>query len=473
MIRAPSLRKRITEISIGAFILTAGMSIAVTFFYSQTRGTRTNHIIAKELSQNVRQQIEQVLPVFLLPEQKKGLGPILERFKSAEDLSDIQLVDADGSALPEPYSKCKVNGASASVCELPNSTVFVGIYPVNESGNIFGYLIKAKAQNLIWSSGEVFALISVFILVMAITFALTYFFVVRIFSKKIPASLDQLVRWIEADLEGQKTEVVSLPYKELEDLKEKISLVMDEHSKAREQAVVGQLISGVMHDIRTPLQSVVTAMHLLDRESSESPKRLSRLENLALMCRDNIPAIGDIIETTLDGGREIYVSRTNLDLLSTIDAALNLCEDLKHSHHVTVEHRHSGSLVAMHDSVQLGRVLHNLIKNAIEAAHKSNGSGVVRITSANIGNQISVRVEDNGAGLTGKPDRLFRAFQSSKLRGTGLGLFISKKIIEAHDGEISATQSLELGGACFEFQISSFVDKKRPVTAEALNETIA
>jgi signal transduction histidine kinase len=88
------------------------------------------------------------------------------------------------------------------------------------------------------------------------------------------------------------------------------------------------------------------------------------------------------------------------------------------------------------DHVQISRALHNILVNAIEAV--SVGSGVIRVCCVPNGPHVEISVEDNGCGMD--PDQLGHAFEpyftTKKFTGTGLGLFITRKVIEDHRGTI-------------------------------------
>ena len=206
-----------------------------------------------------------------------------------------------------------------------------------------------------------------------------------------------------------------------------------------------------MHDIRTPLQSVVTALHLLENVPVDSPKRLSRLENLASMCRDNIPLVGEIIETTLDMSREIHISPKDGNIVESIQSAITANRSICSLRKADVRYQGPDFVNAYHDSTQVTRVVANLVKNGIEAVDPkiANPELIVSIQEDQTAG-IIISVEDNGSGISGNPERIFRVFESSKIHGTGLGLHISKKIIEAHRGSINASNGSSLGGAKFD-----------------------
>ena len=228
-----------------------------------------------------------------------------------------------------------------------------------------------------------------------------------------------------------------------------------ESFRQRDQAVIGKLTSGIIHDIKTPLQSIVAAIYLLDTKGrANSNRRKEFLENLADRCKDNIPIIGEIIETTLDMNREIHISRQTQDLIGTIESAVKINQERCSHRDGEIKIAYNGSVVVAHDSVQLARVFDNLIKNGIESVDGYNKSPRIKITVVEKTDElISIKFEDNGPGIPRAPEEMFQVFQSSKTHGTGLGLHNSKKIVEAHKGKLTAASDSTLGGAKFEIHL--------------------
>ena len=105
------------------------------------------------------------------------------------------------------------------------------------------------------------------------------------------------------------------------------------------------------------------------------------------------------------------------------------------------------------DRVQIQQVLTNLMRNAIEAMRESATRELLVETSAPSDGMVRVEVSDTGTGI---PDevagRLFQPFVTSKSGGMGIGLSISKRIVEAHGGAISATRNRN-GGTTFAFTL--------------------
>jgi signal transduction histidine kinase len=111
----------------------------------------------------------------------------------------------------------------------------------------------------------------------------------------------------------------------------------------------------------------------------------------------------------------------------------------------------------MGDRVQLQQVMMNLIVNGIEAMKDVDGTRELAITSERADKQqLMVSVTDTGVGLPQGPDKIFDAFFTTKLHGTGMGLRISRSIIESHGGRLWAADNLPRG-ASFHITLPGFV----------------
>ena len=452
MNQTSTLGERVSQISIGTFIITIAIMLTSFILYSWKKSQIAEEHVIHELSVNLPAQINQFLPSFLLPEQKQGMSLIVERLIKSEDLHDAKIF-TNLKELGNRFSGCRMSPDQVTSCTSIDQNFTAIIAPLSESGQHFGYLFKAKKNISPASMRDVLQVAGLIVLCLGVVFVGVYIFISRLLSRTLPTSLDNLVRWIEADLKGEKLEHADLPFKELEDLKTKISEVMERYNNSRDQAIIGQLTSGIMHDIKTPLQSMVAAMYLVDEQEKETPKRYSRLENAHLMSQMNLPLICNIIETTLDGSRTIKIHKKTTDISSTIQNSISLSLEMAKLQSVTLEQQIDQSAVALHDEVQFTRVVQNLVKNAIESAAESHGQKLVRISTANSEKGVLLTVEDSGSGFNVTSDKVFKAFRTTKVRGTGLGLVITKKIVDAHGGSISVKSSLDLGGAMLEVLI--------------------
>jgi len=241
---------------------------------------------------------------------------------------------------------------------------------------------------------------------------------------------------------------------EIKDLSSRLSQSFEK----QEQAIFGQLARGVVHDVKTLLHSVMAAMELVLEVPEDSEKRKTRLESLLRAASLNLPKMKKIIELTLDGSREIPVRLKTDDLNFTIQSSINSNQALADSRKVKIVFdSEAQKLIAAHDSIQLERAFTNLIKNGIESfdTKKTNSDNVVLIQSKSDKGKIYISVEDSGPGLPFKPEQAFKPLRSTKAHGSGLGLFVSRKIIESHRGALTAGTSEKLSGAKFMVTLES------------------
>lgn len=248
--------------------------------------------------------------------------------------------------------------------------------------------------------------------------------------------------------------------KEIKDISDRLSSSFEN----REQAVFGQIARGVIHDVRTLLHSVLSATSLVREQEIGSDKRTLRLETLYRACDVNLSKINELVDLTLDGSRDITVKPRQSNIIDTVQSAIKTNETLCKSKNVKVEISSAADLLVAHDPVQLERVFTNLIKNAIESCAEKPESGNVFITASinNAENIATVTVHDSGTGLPSMPDKVFRLLKSTKTHGSGLGLVVSRKIVEAHGGELIPGHSNKLKGAQFEVRLPIITPEVRP-----------
>jgi two-component system, LuxR family, sensor kinase FixL len=119
------------------------------------------------------------------------------------------------------------------------------------------------------------------------------------------------------------------------------------------------------------------------------------------------------------------------------DIVARLIDDaLRHGVHIQLRAPRTPLLTA--DRVQIGQVLVNLIRNALDATAGSNEARKsVRVNLRDVGDAVEVAVEDDGLGVSPElAERLFEPFQTTKRGGMGLGLWLSRELVVAHGGRI-------------------------------------
>ncbi|MDX0309509.1 sensor histidine kinase FixL, partial [Sinorhizobium meliloti] len=119
-----------------------------------------------------------------------------------------------------------------------------------------------------------------------------------------------------------------------------------------------------------------------------------------------------------------------------------------------------GAEMVLVDRIQVQQVLINLMRNAIEAMrHVDRRELTIRTMPADPG-EVAVVVEDTGGGIPEEvAGQLFKPFVTTKASGMGIGLSISKRIVEAHGGEMTVSKN-EAGGATFRFTLPAYLDER-------------
>jgi signal transduction histidine kinase len=213
-----------------------------------------------------------------------------------------------------------------------------------------------------------------------------------------------------------------------------------EMMRAGHLAVAGQLAASVAHEVRNPLATIKVLVEGALRTKNTSP--LSR-EELTVM-HGEIARLERSVKDYLDFARPSEPNRSFGDLRKVVDQAAALLQSTARRQSVvlTVDYPSQPVWVKV-DHDQLRAVLVNLLLNAIDAMPKG---GPLRVALDATTQQIKLAIEDAGTGI--QPHilkRLFAPFVTSKPSGTGLGLCISKQIVESHGGRITAANRIEAG----------------------------
>ncbi len=359
---------------------------------------------------------------------------LADMFKSELSIERIQILD-----------KWPASCGDQSTCSISSSDT-ANRYTRIETryGNYI--LFASIATPSLWSDLELGSLWWVVLAILALSLAGVL--IQRAITKKY--IVDPISRLVD---NTTSSEAIPSHYpQEIEQLATELSKSLD----ARDKLIFGQLASGVIHDLRTQIQSMISAVSLVEEVDDQSPKRKQRLNHLYQAAHRNLPRMLKVIESTLDGSREISIHPSDNDIHETLLNSVRSCESLAKNRNVKVEVDTKDAARVLHDGTQVERVFSNLIKNAIEAfdADESTQSfRTVRLTTRNLEDAVEINVEDSGPGVALSPRELFKLSKTTKPNGYGLGLMISKRIIEAHKGSIESGRSNDLKGAKFTVRI--------------------
>lgn len=226
-------------------------------------------------------------------------------------------------------------------------------------------------------------------------------------------------------------------------------------------------LAGVAHDLRNPLGALKTALGGLSAGTAKDPHRLTRV--IALLGRqvDRLDRmVGDLLDRTrIESGR-LELDRKPRDVRELVDGVHQLFRDASPRHSIEVHHC-AEALVARIDEVRIEQVLNNLVSNAIKY---SPSGGTVRISTARDGHELVIEVRDQGLGIPPEEHKtIFQPFRRSRsatreIPGVGLGLSVSRRIVEAHGGSIELTSDSGKGST---FRVRLPVDAAEGVRPHA------
>lgn len=218
---------------------------------------------------------------------------------------------------------------------------------------------------------------------------------------------------------------------------------------------VGELTASIAHEVNQPLTAIVNnagaSLRWLAAQNLEEVR-----ESIKNVIKDSHRAT-DIIRRIRALVKKTPPQKDQLDLNNIVREVIILARAELDMRHVSLQLDVSDDCPAVWgDRVQIQQVILNLIMNAIEAMTGVQGSRVVHIVTAIYDEfHACVRVRDTGPGLDRTQlNRLFEAFYSTKSRGMGMGLTISRSIVEAHGGRLWAEPNVP-GGALFQFTLPS------------------
>jgi C4-dicarboxylate-specific signal transduction histidine kinase len=246
------------------------------------------------------------------------------------------------------------------------------------------------------------------------------------------------------ELEGRISERTA----DLESAVKQLRETQDELVRKERLATIGQLASSVGHELRNPLGVMSNSVYLLERTiDTHSPKT----EQYLRLLRTQIKLSERIVSDLLDSARNPAPQRKLVDVHSFIAEQV---ERVPMPPHVNLQVAVDDKLPPMHvDPDQIGQILVNLLTNGAQSIGQNHGTLSVRARNGD--GRIHIDVRDTGPGVPVElADKIFEPLFTTKARGIGLGLSVSRSLAAANDGALSVANHPQ-GGAVFTLDLPS------------------
>lgn len=224
-------------------------------------------------------------------------------------------------------------------------------------------------------------------------------------------------------------------------------------SRAEHLATLGELATGLAHEIRNPLAGIAGVIEIVSRDlPATSPAR-----SVVKEVRQEIAQINRILTDLLETARPRTPEIRSSCLNTTIEHAVMLARQQVLSRPIQIEFAPAPDLPEVdHDSDQIHQVLLNLLLNSVQAI---DGPGTIKVSISGEDESALITVADTGRGIL--PEHLpniFRPFFTTKGNGTGLGLSLARRIVEQHHGHIEVESTVGKGTT-----FSVFLPVRQPV----------
>jgi signal transduction histidine kinase len=203
-------------------------------------------------------------------------------------------------------------------------------------------------------------------------------------------------------------------------------------------ATMGEMAAQLAHEIRNPLLAIGATLESLSRGLVDPAEQSALLGSASR----EIVRMDMILKDHLAAARQEMVFE-EVPVREVVEAARGLLEGARHLDGKRIEVRVDPGLVVRADFEAMKHVFFNLLLNSLEA---SPPEGLVVCAAEGEARDVAVSIEDEGQGLAANPEECFRPFFTTKKNGTGLGLAVCRKIVEAHGGLVSL--EARPGGGC-------------------------
>ncbi|HEX7252912.1 MAG TPA: PAS domain S-box protein [Thermoanaerobaculia bacterium] len=256
------------------------------------------------------------------------------------------------------------------------------------------------------------------------------------------------------------------------------SAALETAKKASEEAnqAKDHFLATLSHELRTPLTPALTSAQLLERRTDLPPRFRPAIELIRRSIELEALLVDDLLDLTKIARGKIELRRESVDLHSIIQNVADICRsDILNKHQTLVLDLRATEHHSEADAARIQQVLWNLIKNSVKFT--PDGGSITIRTENPESKRIRISIVDTGVGIP--PDLLARIFQPfeqgpnatlPRHGGLGLGLSISKTLVELHGGSIHAESEGEDRGSIFTVELAAFLERRFAAAARISDE---
>jgi two-component system sensor histidine kinase VicK len=224
----------------------------------------------------------------------------------------------------------------------------------------------------------------------------------------------------------------------------------------RNEKMQKEFINTAAHELRTPVQPILGMAELIELsfEGGKARTEISK-DDIELILRNakRLERLSsDVLETARIESHSLRLNKERFSLKEVIFGLIRDAENQIVDQLVTIQYNPKKDIVVYADKGRISEVISNILDNAIKFTHK--GKITISVDVNNNNTEVIVVIRDEGTGIDIEiSSRLFTKFATKSEKGTGLGLYISKSIVEAHGGKIWAKNNIDDKGATFGFSL--------------------
>jgi signal transduction histidine kinase len=233
-----------------------------------------------------------------------------------------------------------------------------------------------------------------------------------------------------------------------EQLRDRLRMAEESLRRSERLAIAGRFAGAVIHEVNNPLEALSNLVYLTKYEA-HNPENVRR--NM-LVAETQLERLGEITRKTLSFYREQSEAKA-LDLVEIAESALRIHAHRLSAKSIELRKQLPDRLIVKATAGEILQVLSNFILNAIDALPESGAVLCVRVRTDQ--RRAYITISDNGHGIHPSVRKtLFEPYVTNKISGTGVGLWLSKRILEKHNGSIRFRSSHNPGQSGTTFRVA-------------------